>query len=249
MTDQYVTFTGAPRAKAAGDLKTLAKLGLTGGEFLLPEELDPDDPAAPVAWATTGDDLSHVFRRLIAAFPRTGLWPIAGPVDRLGTGLKIARWNDCRIGPGDDTAAAALAVLKCYGGEHITALAPAVDRIPSMDYWLPQPMRSLLVVPVARPADVPAKLRWAGACNRGMAGDEISAVLRSWEDRYGAVLVGIDATRIGMIAAAVPADPDDLEALLVEHYIFDYDVVDQIIGSEERHRQLIKAGEWNFWWD
>ncbi len=109
--------------------------------------------------------------------------------------------------------------------------------------------RSLLVVPVARPADVPARLRWLGACNRFMTGDEISAVLRSWEDRYGAILVEIGATTIGLIAPAVPEDPDDFEALLVEHYIFDYDVVDQIIGSEERHRQLIKAGEWNFWWD
>ena len=82
-----------------------------------------------------------------------------------------------------------------------------------------------------------------------MTGDDISAVLRSWEDRYGAILVEIGATTMRMVAAAVPDDPDDFEGLLVEHYVFDYDVVDQIIMSEEQHRHLVKRGEWKFWWD
>lgn len=246
MTHPIVTFAGPPRAKAPGDLSKLSALGLTGGELLLPEEQDPDDPeGSPVAWVTTGEDLRPVYQRLMAAFPRTGLWPIAARghalLDRIGTNARLA--HRC------ESAGDALAVLKRYGGDNISALAPGVEQIPAMDLRLWQPMRSLMVVPVARPADVPAQLRWLGACNRFMTGDEISAVLRSWEDRYGAILVEIGGTTIGLIAAAVPEDPDDFEALLVEHYIFDYDVVDQIIMSEARHRELIKAGEWNFWWD
>lgn len=246
MTDQFVTFAGAPRAKAPGHLSKLAGLGLTGGELLMPEEQDPTDPGgSPVAWATTGTDLRLLYQRLIAAFPRTGLWPVLasglGGIDRLGTNVRLASRDE----PDGD----AFAVLKRYGGEHISALAPGVDPIPAIDLRLWQPIRSLLVVPVARPADVPATLRWLGACNRFMTGDDISAVLRSWEDRYGAVLVEIGATTMRMVAAAVPDNPEDFEALLVEHYVFDYDVVDQIIMSEERHRELVRQGKWEFWWD
>jgi hypothetical protein len=246
MTDQFVTFTGAPRAKAPGYLIKLPALGLSGGELLLPEEQDPHDPGgSPVAWATTGPDLRPLYQRLVAAFPRTGLWPVVarglGVIDRIGTNVTRGFSDE----PGRD----AFAVLKRFGGEHITALAPGVDPIPAIDLRLPHPITSLLVVPVARPADVPAALRWLGACNRFMTGDDISAVLRSWEDRYGAILVEIGATTMRMVAAAVPDDPDDFEGLLVEHYVFDYDVVDQIIMSEERHRELVKRGQWEFWWD
>ncbi|MGC7358384.1 DUF4253 domain-containing protein, partial [Mycobacteroides abscessus subsp. massiliense] len=50
---------------------------------------------------------------------------------------------------------------------------------------------ALLLVPVARPADVPAALGWWGGTNYCLTGTDFTAVLRSWEDRFGAVLISI----------------------------------------------------------
>lgn len=107
----------------------------------MPDEQDPNDPVgSPVAWATSGTDLRPLYQRLIAAFPRTGLWPIVGGglggIDRLGTNVTLATR--------DKPAGDAFAVVKRYGGENISALAPGVDPIPAMDPRLSCPIPGLL---------------------------------------------------------------------------------------------------------
>lgn len=75
----------------------------------------------------------------------------------------------------------------------------------------------LLLVPVSRPADVPAVLGWNPAIFDSVA---TSAVLRSWEDRYGWYLQSLGVS--SMILAGEPVDPAqvDFERLAVELVAF-----------------------------
>ncbi len=70
------------------------------------------------------------------------------------------------------------------------------------------------VVRVTRPADVPAAIGWAGA---GPDPVGISAVLRSWEERFGALLVGITADELRLAVAAPPRTHHECLALAAEH--------------------------------
>ena len=62
----------------------------------------------------------------------------------------------------------------------------------------------LAVVRAARPADVPATTGWVGAGNYEHQDNvRISAVLRSWEDRFGALLVGMTESTL-LLSVAFP---------------------------------------------
>ena len=65
------------------------------------------------------------------------------------------------------------------------------------------PERPLLgLVPAGRPADVPAAAGWFGMCNSWDDVVAMSAVLRSWEDRFGAVLVLMGRATLELAVAA-----------------------------------------------
>lgn len=108
----------------------------------------------------------------------------------------------------------------------------------------------LAIVPASRPADAVALLGWRGTCNRhdDLAG--LSAVLRSWEDRFGAVLVRLDFTTMWLSVASPPLTAQECRAVAAEHFAFCPDV-----DSEEPRplRQyaatLAGRGWWRFWWD
>lgn len=102
-------------------------------------------------------------------------------------------WCDCRAPFGEECPGMAPA-----SDPHGDPIAAAVELADS------PARRHLALVPVSRPADVPAALCWNGMCN---AVDEVvglSAVLRSWEDRFGALLVSVALATSWVSVAAPP---------------------------------------------
>jgi hypothetical protein len=105
------------------------------------------------------------------------------------------------------------------------------------------------LVPAARPADVLVRLGWQGAVNRGWSA-ALSAVLRSWEDRFGARLLEVGFAEIRLL---VSRPPQTLEAALpvaAEHRAFCDECgrmgltqVSEIAGL------LVGNPFWDFWWD
>lgn len=76
-------------------------------------------------------------------------------------------------------------------------------------------------MPTYRPrSDGPA---WPTACPP----HDLSAVLRSWEDRFGARLVGLGHATAFVSVAARPADLDQAHVLALEHYLTCPDNVEQ----------------------
>ncbi len=108
----------------------------------------------------------------------------------------------------------------------------------------------LAVVPVSRPADVVAAIDWSGPCNYGTDVTALSAVLRSWEDRFGAVVVRIDRATLWLSVAAPPRTSEHAVHVAAEHVAFCPDV-DGEDGRPLRTYASGLVGEqvWRFWWD
>ncbi len=172
-------------------------------------------------------------------------------IDRLDAATVLAGywWYDEETFGEDEEFRAMLAPF----GPGFPGLAPAVadEADPEMArraLWQYTRAARIGLVPAGRPADVLAALGWQGAVNSRKTAD-ITAVLRSWEDRFGARLleVGFDEVRLFVsrpprtLAAALP--------IAAEHIAF----------SEEAHAALSDVGGiaraivdnpfWDFWWD
>jgi hypothetical protein len=72
----------------------------------------------------------------------------------------------------------------------------------------------LLLVPCNRPADAISAI---GELAWGMPAPLISAVMRSWEERFGAVLVAVEPSHTWMAVQAPPRDPKQALLLAAEY--------------------------------
>lgn len=111
------------------------------------------------------------------------------------------------------------------------------------------PARIGLVV-AARPADALAVMGWIGAANYYDDPTPVAAVLRSWEDRFGATLIGVGFDSIRLLVERPPRTEASALAVAVEHFALCPDIVRQDAGSLRAHAErLIDAPVWTFWWD
>jgi hypothetical protein len=77
------------------------------------------------------------------------------------------------------------------------------------------------LVPAARPADVLALVRYNGTVNHfGAVPELLSAALRSWEDRFGAVLVEVGFDHFRLLARRPPRTLPDAQAVAAELWAF-----------------------------
>jgi hypothetical protein len=108
----------------------------------------------------------------------------------------------------------------------------------------------LVLVPVTRPADVPAQLGWLGPCNIGLSGGELSAVLRTWEDRFACVLTGLGPDTPLLEVGAPPSAPEVARRVARDHYAVCPDNIDQGIDDIDEYADtVVVAPTWAFWWD
>ncbi|MDH6623923.1 hypothetical protein M2271_001715 [Streptomyces sp. LBL] len=110
----------------------------------------------------------------------------------------------------------------------------------------------LALVPARRSADIPAAIGWTGPANHELDTARLSAVLRSWEDRFGIRVLALGFDHLLVSVATPPATLADAEALAAEHFAFCPDNILQ--GSDPSlrayaERQLLDQGAWHFWWD
>lgn len=223
--------------------------------------------------------IGPLWSELAARFPVTGLWPIVlAPLD-LGDesrwwdgGLDptLSRqpdeiddidvettlsgwWSDNLPSPAeledDQFAAVVDGSLAPFGRTFPgVAAAPAGEARPNTT--APGAAGHLGLVPVERPADAPAVMGWTGPINYYDDVGPLTVVLRSWEDRYDAVVVGLGFDTLWMVARRPPRAGDEAAALAAEHFAVCPDQVWQGTETVADYASLLRGqATWAFWWD
>ncbi len=220
-------------------------------------------------WATDkpADDLAFLIHRLADMFTDTGLWPVVwsfpdAPEGYLGGGhheidgideinvedLLVERWSRYRshIGGVSD--------LTDFPG--LAAAQPRTEN-QSPDPW-PAPVLTgpayLLLVPCNRPADAVTALGGIGAVTPAPV---TSAVLRSWEERFGAVFYQAEPEVTRVAVARPPQHRDQAVALAAELYALNPRLGDldqtasALLGGDPPPSAAnagITATDWNISW-
>ncbi len=256
---------GAPRASVTLPLRaaapgTLDPAVLPAGRPVLAEYGE-----TAIAWLVTEGDLGALWTRLVEEFPRSGLWPLVVDAPE---GDPTQPWLNRELdGPKPVRVGAEEVLAKGFADDNeddnedhdedldepwrrtFGGLAPASEPGDATIVLVgPDAIAALLLVPVARPADVTAQVGWWGPVNYDLDGADVAAVLRSWEERFGAVPVGIGLDTLTVHAAWPPAAAD-AEAFAREWYAFCPDAIDQGVESLEALAELTQSPSWWFWWD
>lgn len=269
-----------PGALPAAGLARVGLVRLPAGRPLVGRPRS-GDPLPPVLWTT--DDVvegaTAAWGRLAELFPETGLWPVLlRSLDDSGR-----PWRGEDLCPVAESAIDALdprAVLT--DGWHgwlvpmrnpwpagTGPLTPFGPSFPGLAPAMPPRDGDRLLAEVdgggrlglvscRRPADAIALTGWMGTINR-IEAVEVSAVLRSWEDRFGAVLVGLGFATITLLVRRPPVSHDDALRVAAEVAALCPDALwqpDSYDTPTQREctleaiaRELVRQPVWRLWFD
>jgi hypothetical protein len=140
--------------------------------------------------------------------------------------------------------------------EHMP-LTPA-EREHALDVVLPRIRRAhraipdarIGLVPAGRPADVLAVIGWDGLANHGEeALTPLIAMLRSWEDRFGARLIDVGFADLRLLVERPPRTLEAAQRLAAEQVVLADDCIDGARDIPDIAPRLVNASVWTFWWD
>jgi Domain of unknown function (DUF4253) len=109
------------------------------------------------------------------------------------------------------------------------------------------------LVPASRPADVLPLIGWSGFAPGTDGTLSLAAVLRSWEDRFGARLLDVGFAEIRLLVERPPRTDEAAQRLAAEQFAFcdECTLAGQVglsdIGSITAN--LVNTPIWGFWWD
>lgn len=107
----------------------------------------------------------------------------------------------------------------------------------------------IVLVPARASWEVPAYLQWGGWNACPMPGVHVAA-LRSWNERFGAELIGISPDVLNVRVPKPLADRQKAMELAKEMYRYCPDIVDQGVGEVAVLAACLMAHRWwFFWWD
>ncbi|MGW0909465.1 DUF4253 domain-containing protein [Streptomyces sp. NPDC002853] len=192
------------------------------------------------------------------------LWPerMSSPADHAPERLLARWWQDYTATDEDDdqlTADERLAVTAPFG-QTWPGLAPTPEPSTNPDEIAEQYARVFLdrnpharlgLVAAARGADALVTTGWMGPANYDNDTATFAAVVRDWEDRFGARVIGVGFSTLHLSISTPPARIEDALAVAAEHFAFSPDNIWQgshpDLASYADH--LIGLNYWEFWWD
>jgi Domain of unknown function (DUF4253) len=138
-------------------------------------------------------------------------------------------------------------------GREFPGLAPA-EETPLEPVELDEVLRSLParrigLAPASRPADVLPLIGWSGATNSYGNSLPIAAVLRSWEERFGARLLEVGFGDLSVLASRPPRTTEHARRLAAEQWTFCNECGNGLTDIPAITAQLLNSPRWSFWWD
>jgi hypothetical protein len=135
-------------------------------------------------------------------------------------------------------------------------LTPA-ERQQALDVALPRirvrnretPTSRIGLVAAGRPADVLPVIGWGGLVNRGESLLPLTAVLRSWEDRFGARLIDVGYAGLRLLAERPPRTLEAAQRLAAEQVVLADECADGARDIPRIAARLASGPIWTFWWD
>ncbi len=246
-------------AKRSGNVPG-ARRPMIAGVRLPPGRRAPD--SLPSYWISDEplEACASTAAPIARAFAETGLWPLLWPWDE-----DPAAYLDQPIEPDRVDAVDVEAVFR-RGWDRIAAhpaglVEPIGPDFPGLAAGspvdpgaAPGPFHAaglvdvsarLMIVPCNRPADCVALIGGL-AVEADTAG--ISAVIRSWEERFGAVLVAVEPSLATLAVTAPPTTPEQALAVAAERFAFcPPETVEP--GSLQQHASLLpSASVWPVAW-
>jgi len=224
----------------------VGSVALPAGRAWVPEETFGPPLTRPVAWVTDeglGDAFS-LARELVTAFPKTGLWPClwldpdrpasyCSPVPRV-TAIDAARTEAILREHWERQPPKASWVAPLGSGwpglaEATTARPEPFDAFLQLELWqsalaetMPNELTPrLMLVPCTHPADAVAAMHLICGTEMGVENPgDVSSVLRSWERRFAAVLVGAGPGYITLAVGAPPRSHERALSIAAEQFAF-----------------------------
>ncbi|NUT49208.1 MAG: DUF4253 domain-containing protein [Saccharothrix sp.] len=187
---------------------------------------------------------------------------MSSPDDHVADALLAKWWAEYTVDdPADElTPAQQAAIIAPFGRTWPgSALTPPPDADPDRiadglaeHLVAGHPSIRLGLVAVDRGADAVTAAGWTGPANYVEDTAEISAVLRTWEERFGARVVGVGSATLVLSVAAPPTTREAAMAVAAEHFAF---CPDNIWQGEHPYtlaayaERLVEDHSWTFWWD
>ena len=246
---------------------SISGIALPDGTLYAPTPEGGSRGDAPVIWASDRpvDGIGRVWSRLAASFGDTGIWPFVSdatygfkgfgdylmdvPRSRHTEVLAILRrgWS----GLVDFDEDYPLEQIEPFGKQFPGLADPTPgDRVKSIDQVVAAAKGHLGLVSVNRPADILDAVGWMGAANYDGDPLDMTTVLRSWEVRFDAYVIGLGTDTLNLAVGRPARDLQSANAIAAEHFAFCPDNIQQGVGSIREYAELLVNAEiWPFWWD
>lgn len=257
-----------------GNLPEDGELRLGSVQLPAGRRVTPVSGTDPVAWVTDGSvpDAGTAWLTLSAMATQTGLQPVRlidpDPEDVFSEPPDIARlgdldaaeilreWWDEKTTPSFPDFPAQYAPFS----RQFPGLAPGSNSKVTADEAL-RTLESLGPAPLclaaaSRPADVLAVVGWFATDHFDDA-LPLAAVLRSWEDRFGATLAQVGpGAELRLLVERPPRTTEAALAVAAEHWAFGDAWIDEhdrpridLTSVSEIASRVINTPLWGFWWD
>lgn len=274
-TAQAARLKMPPRAASPGDLP--ANDAPTASNVLLPLGRRRG-LRGPALWMSDDPlaDPRPIWRELATSFERGGLWPLmlqaingqSSWADRLAPApspeaadaahvadhlaAQLRGWEadaDAELARKDPAYHAELLAMLATGaaaGRPIVASGRRRDALVHAGRLLEH--SHLGLVGCVRPAEVPARITWPGLAtitDKQLLG----GVLASWEERYGALLIGLSRDTMTFAVTRPPVDMREAREAASEQLAVCPGLGASWNGLESRAQQLVEAPAWRLRWD
>jgi Domain of unknown function (DUF4253) len=113
----------------------------------------------------------------------------------------------------------------------------------------PTPEARIGLVAADRPADVLAVVGWDALVPRAESLLELTAVLRSWEDRFGARLIEVGFADLRLFVERPPRTLEAAQLLAAEQVGLADECIDAAGDVPRIAARLLNGPFWTFWWD